>query len=844
MSEDTQRPQGSSRWWLNPALARLAFGASTHGMSQHASVSIAEAMAHALAQGERLELDLADAAQRDFGEYELVERIGQGGMGMVFRARQRGLDREVAIKLLSAGQWAPEDLVESLRREAQHAARLQHPNIVIVHGIGEHAGLVYYAMQLVRGHSLSQRLDAEGPMPPRDAARLLRTIAEAVDYAHHLGVLHLDLKPGNLLIDVDGVPRISDFGLARPLNQVLEYRHVSGTPSYMAPEQARPDGGPLSPATDVWALGAVLYEMLTGHAPFESDDPARTLQLLQEGTVRRLSRLAPVPADLEAICLHCLRRDPRQRYPSARALADDLGRFLEGRSVSVRPLDALQRTLRWTRREPKLAASALIATSVLALGMCTSLWLWRDAEKSARQAREVNRFLNDDVLAAADPYLEAGQDPSRVTVPMLLANAEAKLDRGAVDQPAVRAQAGLTIGRAYFGLGLWTRARQRLESARRDAITALGRDAPLTLDIEEQLGSTATFDGHYREAAAVYGHLLPARRAQSGPRSPATIRALRGLALLLYETDQFERSTKVYEEARAAAVLNAPDQLPDIDWTLSDLYTEVNRWDDAERLLRNALIRSRRQLGAHHPQYLWETLSLVDMLNMRARWDEAEALAVEDRELLSAVVGAEHPKVATATHYLGQIKLERGQPQQALPLLREALAARTSAHGESHKWSQYTMNRVGQAYIALGRPREGIAMLEHALELATRAGRRDQAYVLLIFDNLARGYMAIDDPDRAEALLDEALVYARRSLPANNVRRGMLERSLGELRAMQGRPAEAIEHYAYAERIFRGMRPDHPWVLDLQARIGALQAAGGVASNPHVVRAKPQAIRR
>jgi WD40 repeat protein len=370
-------------------------------------------------------------------------------MRMVFRARQRGPAREVAIKLLSAGQWAPEDLLETLRREAQHAARLQHPNIVIVHGIGERAGLVYYAMQLVRGRSLSQKLDAEGPMPPRDAARLLRTIAEAVDYAHHLGVLHLDLKPGNLLIDVDGVPRISDFGLARPLNQVLEYRHVSGTPSYMAPEQARPDGGPLSPATDVWALGAVLYEMLTGHPPFESDDPARTLQLLQEGTVRRPSRLVAVPEDLEAICLRCLRKDPAERYPTARALADELGRYLEGRAVGARPLRAGQRISRWALREPRLAATAACAVLLLLAGIAATTLQWRRAEHNAGTARELlwntrlsqawEKLTTEQPLQTLDPLLANLREQahagaareareSRIRIAMLLAQSPQLID--------------------------------------------------------------------------------------------------------------------------------------------------------------------------------------------------------------------------------------------------------------------------------------------------------------------------------------------------------------------------------------------------------------------------------
>ena len=375
-----------SRWRLDPALARMAFGASTRGPAPASAASVTAAMALVLGQGEHLEVDLDDPVQRDFGEYELLEQIGQGGMGVVYRARQRGLDREVAIKLQSAGPWASEELVESLRREAQHAARLQHPNIVIVHGIGEHAGMLYYAMQLVRGHSLSQKLDAEGPMSPREAARLLRTVAEAVDYAHRLGVLHLDLKPGNLLIDTEGVPRIADFGLARPLNQAFVARHVSGTPSYMAPEQARPDNGALSPATDVWALGAVLYEMLTGHPPFEAEDPEHTLQLLQEGDVRRPSQLVPVPEDLEAICLRCLRKDPAARYPSARALADELGRFLEGRAVHARPLNALQRVARWAKREPKLAGSAVFACMALLVGVVATTVQWRRAEGNALQA--------------------------------------------------------------------------------------------------------------------------------------------------------------------------------------------------------------------------------------------------------------------------------------------------------------------------------------------------------------------------------------------------------------------------------------------------------------------------
>ena len=381
-------PGTTRRWWLHPSLARLAFGRSSRGSQSspdmHApGASAASMVRRALWHGDMAELDLDDPAQREFGDYELIEQIGRGGMGVVYRARQRNLGREVAIKLLSAGQRASEELIDSLRREAQNTALLQHPNIVVVFEMGEHVGQIYFAMQLVRGRSLAQWLAADGVPPARTAAELLRTVAEAVDYAHRLGVLHLDLKPGNILVDEQGVPLIADFGLARRLEQALVNERISGTPSYMAPEQAQVLGPTLSPSTDVWALGAVLYELLTGQPPFDAGDPSATVRLLLDGNVRRPSRVRAVPADLEAICLHCLGKDPAQRYASARELAEDLGRYLEGRAVSVRPLNIAQRLARWTRREPKLALTAASAVLALVIGLVATTGQWQRAETNA-----------------------------------------------------------------------------------------------------------------------------------------------------------------------------------------------------------------------------------------------------------------------------------------------------------------------------------------------------------------------------------------------------------------------------------------------------------------------------
>lgn len=337
-----------------------------------------------------LTLDLDDPEQRDFGDYELKSHLGQGGMGVVYLARQKSLDREVAVKLLAAGPWASTDFIEQFRREARSAARMAHPNIVPIYEIGQYAELNFYAMRLVRGPSLATVLARQEGMAPLAAATLMRTVAEAVDYAHRLGVLHLDLKPGNLLIDENGAPQVADFGLARQLDETLsaEATEVSGTPSYMAPEQAELRRHRLSPATDIYGLGAILYEALTGRPPFVGGNAQETLQrLLAEEPPRPRQLDRRIPVDLEAICLKCLAKDPRGRYPSARALADDLGRFLDGRPVSVRPPRVHERIARWIRREPRLALSLLAFVLALLLGLIATWVQWRRADAHAASAR-------------------------------------------------------------------------------------------------------------------------------------------------------------------------------------------------------------------------------------------------------------------------------------------------------------------------------------------------------------------------------------------------------------------------------------------------------------------------
>jgi eukaryotic-like serine/threonine-protein kinase len=319
--------------------------------------------------------------------YEVLEPLGRGGMGVVYKARQLGLRRLVALKMLRADDPAAAELLARFRAESAALARLQHPNIVQVFEVGEHQGRPFFSLELVEGGSLDRCLDG-APQPAAPVAQFVQTLARAVQYAHERGIVHRDLKPHNVLLAEDGTPKVTDFGLAKllvaePGLSSLHYQTQSGailgTPSYMAPEQAGDRAGAVGPWTDVWALGAILYELLTGRPPFRGGTVLETLEQVRTQEPVPPSRLQPkVPRDLETVCLKCLRKEPAQRYASAEALADDLQRFGEGRPVLARPLSRRERCWKWAKRRPAAAALALALPTLLAA--LFALWVWSDVE--------------------------------------------------------------------------------------------------------------------------------------------------------------------------------------------------------------------------------------------------------------------------------------------------------------------------------------------------------------------------------------------------------------------------------------------------------------------------------
>jgi formylglycine-generating enzyme required for sulfatase activity len=390
--------------------------------------------------------------------YEVLGVLGRGGMGVVYKARHLALKRTVALKMVLAGGHAAPHERARFRLEAEAVARLQHPNIVQIHEVGEAGGHPYCALELVEGGSLAAKLAGQ-PLPAREAARLVETLARAMQLAHGRNVVHRDLKPANVLLAADGTPKITDFGLARQTDSdsgETQAGQVMGTPSYMAPEQASGRTHEAGPAADVYALGAILYECLAGRPPFKGKTVVETLDQVQTQEPAPPSRgRAGVPPDLETVCLKCLRKEPEQRYSSAAELADDLVRYQRGEPIQARPVGRVERSVKWVKRNPVVAGAAAAVLLVTVLGVAGIVWKYLDAEQqkdiALKEADKANKARN--FLAGIFQKAETDVKGGNVTVRQLMEEAETGIPVEFADQPELRADLLSIIGKVKRGIG-------------------------------------------------------------------------------------------------------------------------------------------------------------------------------------------------------------------------------------------------------------------------------------------------------------------------------------------------------------------------------------------------------
>ncbi len=472
------------------------------------------------------------AVPREVAGYEILGILGRGAMGVVYKARQRGLKRLVALKMILSGGHAGEGELARFRIEAEAVARLHHPNIVQIYEVGEENGLPFFSLELVEGDSLARKI-AGTPQPPREAAQLLYLLARAMHCAHEKGIVHRDLKPANILMTLDGEPKITDFGLAKRLEEDAGQTHsgiIMGTPGYMPPEQADGRADQIGPASDVYSLGAILYELMTGRVPLRAPTLRETLAQVRDQEPVAPTQLQPkVPRDLETICLKCLQKDPRRRYASAGSLAEDLRRFLAHEPIQARPVTRVERAWRWCRRNPLGAAVALL---VVAWACTMSALAW--GLKVQKDETDRARVEADHQASIARANAEQAQASARFAKTQYAGALQQMVGMGGDLQKVLRSRQAAQAGPATANL------RETLLRVLRDRVTQMARDlegaraTAFALPAAYQsLGDLRKSLGEGEEALRLYreGEELLQRSIRDNPDNDVA-RANRGVMLL------------------------------------------------------------------------------------------------------------------------------------------------------------------------------------------------------------------------------------------------------------------------------------------------------------------------
>lgn len=637
------------------------------------------------------------------GDYELLQEIARGGMGVVYKARQVSLNRVVAVKMLLFGKLAGGDFVKRFRVEAEAAASLQHPNIVAIHEVGEHEGQPHFSMEYVEGTDLAA-LVREKPLPGKRAAAYLKTIAEAIHYAHGRGILHRDLKPSNILIDTNDQPRITDFGLAKrlvgtgstaseslsenesdavervPAADLTVTGQVLGTPGFMSPEQAGGKRGTAGPATDVYSLGALLYFLLTARAPFTADSLEETLRQVHAAEPVSPRLLNPtVPRDLETICLKCLSKEPTRRYASARALAEDLGRWISGEAIAARPATVAEKVWIWCRRRPAVAtplALSLLLLLVVAIG--SSIAAARinreraQAEAQARKSRQVSQFLSE-MLQGIQPDVALGHDTTILRE--ILDRTAQRLGAELKDQPEVVADLCHTIGVAYLNLDEPEKAEAMHRESLRLRTAILGEAHPATLESMFRLAESLRPQFRTKEPQDLMQRALELHLEHWGENHLLVAELLHGLGAFTSSYENGEKWTR--RSLHLLEKLNATNH-PVFGAVLEGLARGLQlqeRLAESETMARRAVAARKSIFSENHPSTASCLNLLASVLRESGQFEKAEAILEQAWNLNRRLFGELHPVSVRGQLELAMIRLDQNDQAAARPLLLRVLNA-------------------------------------------------------------------------------------------------------------------------------------------------------------------------
>ena len=812
------------------------------------------------------------------GSYRLIERLAVGGMSTVYlaeRADTQTSDR-VAIKIITTAGPLPQRARKRFYHERRLLAELNHPNIArLLHGGVTDDGWPYLVMEYVEGEPIDVYCEMHD-LSIDGRVEVFRGVCAAVQYAHQNLVVHRDLKPGNILVTRDGVPKLLDFGIAKLLQPEYDPQSATAptterfmTPEYASPEQIRGMG--VTTASDVYSLGVILYQLLTGRRPHSfktrlvyeiariicDEDPLKPSIAVSRTTdspdhsesnrhtvlsekEARLSRTRReklghrLAGDMDAIVMRAMRKEPDSRYSSVDQFADDLGRYLHGMPVRARKGTWRYRASKFIRRNRTGVAALAAVFVVLVACVVTSTWFAIQANRQARAATEardeakrqaaiahaVNDFLNNDFLAAVAPEFQ-GKD---VSMRVVLDAASKAIARKFEDAPLIKAAVLTTMGNTYASLGVFELAVPHLERALVLIRDEVGEDESGTLTAMTNLAKLYGQQGRYDDAEPMHIKALTASRRVLGEDDPVTLNSMNELGQLYLRMARFEEAERLLVKTLEANLRvlgeDHPDTLPPMT-NLAEVFVRQGRYDEAEPLSVKVLETSQRVLGEQHPFTLGFMNNLAELYSHQARYDEAEPLHVKALEGRLHVLGEDHPGTLTSMNNLALLYVRQGRYDEAEPLYRRALEAYRRVLGEDHPHMLASMGSLSELYRKQGRYDEAEPLSVTAMKTNLRVLGEDHPSTLGAMNNLAVLYFDQGRYGEAEPLHVRVLEVFRRVLGKDHPNTLGSISNLASLYRNQGRYDEAEPLYIeLLDGCRRVLGEEHPYTLKSMCYLG------------------------
>ncbi|MGE0639438.1 MAG: tetratricopeptide repeat protein [Thermoanaerobaculia bacterium] len=760
--------------------------------------------------------------QSRVGAYRLLEEIGHGGMGTVYLAERAdgAFDQQVALKLVRRS-LVSEALRSRFLRERRILARLEHPNIAhLIDGGVADDGSPFLAMELVRGESLGdfctlRRLGVERRV------ELFEQACRAVQHAHSELVVHRDLKPANILVTDGGVVKLLDFGIARLLEDETDSPALTRTglaphtPAYAAPEQLR--GERATTLTDIYSLGVLLHEVLSGCRPpaegssrergsrgsrsmvaaLEQTSSLDAVAASASSTPRELRRA--LSGELGAIVAQALESDPRRRYASAEAFAEDLARWRRGQPVRALPATWRYRFAKFVGRHRLAAASLAVASAALFTGFAGSIWQARVASRErdvarqeARRAEEIQRFL-ERLFEGSDPYRGGGDEvPARE----LLERGIGRIDRELAGQPLVQAELLATLAGIELRLGRYDRAGELASRGLRIVRGAELSGQPVRVRLLDLLGNAAVSRGEPGKAQAPYREALALLELLPGDRELARAEILNDLAIVRYEEADFPAAEAMHREALEIRRRRLGGVHADVADSLGNLALVVRRRGDAaaaEELEREALELRRALFSDDHPEVAYSMATLAAVVRSRGGYAEAESLYRRALEIERRHLPADHPRISTHLNNLAKVLLDRGDHAEAEVLLREVLERDRGSLGEEHPFVAYSLDNLAVSVAAQGRLEEALRLFRRALAIHEKANGADHPSAAASRLRQAGALREAGRLGEALRLAGEAIAACRRASSSEEVGLAAALAERGRLRTLQGRAAAGGE---------------------------------------------------